>query len=222
MQLLEQEGIYIGAHIERIAAIADSRFDPLSLSPEQLSVPLQHGLTVRDEQAALAMAAAIEEVRRQGDSLGGVIECAAVGLPVGLGDPMFDGMENRIAAAVFAIPAVKGLEFGAGFSVAGLRGSENNDSFVMQDGAVRTLSNNHGGILGGISSGMPLIFRAAFKPTPSIFQPQQSISFSRQSNTTLQLQGRHDPCIVSRAVPCVEAAAALAIYDALLDYKKQR
>jgi len=189
LQLLKREKIYIAAHIVQIGNITDSE----------------------------RMFAAIEEARQAGDSLGGIIECAVTGVPAGIGEPMFDGMENRIAAIVFGIPAVKGIEFGNGFAAAGLRGSENNDAFIMQDGAVHTRTNNHGGILGGITSGMPVIFRAAFKPTPSIAIEQDSVSLSRRENVKLTVTGRHDPCIVPRAVPCVEAAAAIAIYDALLD-----
>ena len=168
------------------------------------------------------------KARLDGDSLGGVIECAAVGVPGGLGDPMFDGMENRIAAIIFGIPAVKGIEFGSGFGAAGMRGSENNDSFYI-DGvsfgeehlhAVKTRTNNHGGILGGITSGMPVIFRVAVKPTPSIAKGQQSVSLSKGIESALFIKGRHDPCIVPRAVPCVEAAAAIAILDALLENNK--
>ena len=134
---------------------------------------------------------------------------------------MFGGMENRIAAIVFGIPAVKGLEFGAGFASAAACGSRNNDSFIMQDGKVKTASNHAGGILGGITNGMPLTFRCAFKPTPSILQTQQSVNLQTGENTELSIRGRHDPCIVPRAVPVVEAAAAIAVYDALLGRKKE-
>ena len=135
---------------------------------------------------------------------------------------MFFGLENRIAQVVFAIPAVKGVEFGAGFAAAELRGSQNNDAFCMENGAVRTKTNHHGGILGGISTGMPVLFRAAFKPTPSIGMQQDTVSLSGACDTKLTVQGRHDPCIVPRAVPCIEAAVALAVYDALLQYNSQR
>lgn len=161
------------------------------------------------------MQAAIAAAKERGDSVGGVIECAVTGLPVGVGEPMFDGLESVLAAAIFAIPAVKGVEFGAGFDVAALFGSENNDDFIYEDGMVKTKTNHHGGSLGGISSGMPLVFRAAFKPTPSISMEQDTISISKRENDTLAVVGRHDPCIVPRAVPVVEAAAAVAILDLL-------
>ena len=167
------------------------------------------------------MQAAIEEARMQGDSLGGIIECAVLGLPAGLGDPMFGGMENRIAAIVFGIPAVKGIEFGAGFLSARLRGSENNDSFIIEGGQVKTRSNNCGGILGGITNGMPLSFTAAIKPTPSIALEQDSVDIRELKAARLTVGGRHDPCIVPRAVPCMEAAAAIAVYDALLGRRKE-
>lgn len=159
----------------------------------------------------------IDEARESGDSVGGVIRCVCTGVPAGVGEPMFGGLENRIAQAVFGIPAVKGLDFGTGFGAASMRGSENNDPFLFDGGAVRTATNNHGGILGGISSGMPITFRAFFKPTPSISLPQQSVDIRTGEAVELVIKGRHDPCIVPRAVPCVEAAAAAALYDAILD-----
>ncbi|MCL1862879.1 MAG: chorismate synthase [Defluviitaleaceae bacterium] len=153
---------------------------------------------------------------KENDSVGGIIECTAEGVPAGLGDPMFDGMENKIAQLVFAIPAVKGIEFGAGFSAAAMYGSENNDPFIVKEGKILTTTNHHGGILGGITSGMPIVFRAAVKPTPSIAQPQQSVNLMTMSPETLTVNGRHDPCIVPRAVPCFEAAMAIAVLDAFV------
>lgn len=190
LQLLEEKGIRIHARIAMIG-----------------------GETEPD-----AMTARMQQAKDAGDSVGGMIECVCDGVPAGLGDPMFDGMENRIARLVFGIPAVKGIEFGAGFSVASLRGSENNDPYYFDEtGTVRTRTNHAGGILGGITNGAPLVFRAAFKPTPSIGIEQDSVDLSTGENTKLTVRGRHDPCIVVRAVPVVEAAAACAILDALFE-----
>lgn len=183
LQLLEQDGIVVRAEIKEIGGSAEDPFGR------------------------------IEEARRRGDSVGGIIECVVDGLPAGIGGPMFDGIENKVAQAVFSIPAVKGIEFGRGFDAARATGSENNDEYYYDGGQVRTRTNNHGGILGGISSGMPVVFRVAVKPTPSISIEQNSISYSRREDAKLAVRGRHDPCIVPRAVPCVEAAAAIAIYD---------
>ena len=189
IQLLEERGISISAR-------------PVSIGGE----------TGED-----AMLAAIDRAREEGDSVGGVIQCVCDKLPAGIGEPMFGGLENMIAQAVFAVPAVKGIEFGAGFAAAEMRGSENNDPFIIEDGGIKTAKNDHGGILGGISSGMPLVFRAAIKPTPSIAKPQRSVDMDRLEEVELKIRGRHDPCIVLRAVPCIEAAAAAAIYDLILE-----
>ena len=162
--------------------------------------------------------AKIDLARENADSVGGIIECTIKGLPVGMGDPMFDGMENRISQAIFAVPAIKGIEFGNGFECANLFGSENNDAYYIENGRVRTKTNNHGGILGGLTSGEDLVFRVAVKPTPSIGKEQKSVSLSKMEETTLKIVGRHDPCILPRAVVCIEAAAAIAVYDAYLDY----
>ena len=214
LQLLAREGITI---ISRVAAIGGVRDEgELTASTAEKAFP-----TVSDS-AGEAMRSAIAAARAEGDSLGGIVECAVLGLPAGLGDPMFDGMENRIAAAVFGVPAVKGIEFGAGFTAAGLRGSENNDAFSVENGRIITESNHCGGILGGITDGMPLTFRAAVKPTPSIARPQQSVDLNTGEIVPLTVTGRHDPCIVPRAVPCLEAAAAIAVYDALLARRKEQ
>jgi len=221
IQLLAAEGIRIAAHISRIADITDKRFDPVRLSESDFDCLNHHPLTVIDAEAGKRMAERIESAREEGDSVGGVIECAVIDLPAGAGDPMFDGMENIIASTVFAIPGVKGIEFGSGFDCAKMKGSEHNDAFVLTDGKITTETNRHGGILGGITSGMPLIFRTAIKPTPSISKPQRTVSLSENNQAELRIKGRHDPCIVPRAVPCIEAAAALAVYDAILTMKRQ-
>ena len=167
------------------------------------------------------MKEAILNAKAEGDSVGGIVECAVFGLPGGLGGPLFDGMEGQIAKIVFGIPAVKGVEFGEGFGAAALKGSENNDPFIAENGQVLTETNHAGGILGGITNGMPLVFRAAFKPTPSIAKAQKSVDLRTLEPVTLEIEGRHDPCIVPRAVPVVEAAAAIAVYDALLGRQAQ-
>ncbi|MBQ3077722.1 MAG: chorismate synthase [Clostridia bacterium] len=208
LQWLAGEGITVISRIRRIAEVEDPA--PLRGSTADKPFP------VVSDEAGERMKARIAEARAEGDSVGGIVECAVLGLPAGLGDPMFDGMENRIARLVFGIPAVKGLEFGAGFAAAAMRGSECNDPFVVKDGRVRTATNHAGGILGGITTGMPLTFRVAFKPTPSIAKEQDTVSLSAMAPAKLKITGRHDPCIVPRAVPCVEAAAALAVADALL------
>ena len=213
LQLLAHRGIHIGAKIVRIGGVTAPGFDPVGVTAADLAAA---SAAAFPPEAAAAMEAEIAAARAAGDSVGGVVECAAVGLPAGLGDPMFDGLENRIAAVVYGIPAVRGIEFGAGFAAAAMRGSEHNDPFTCREGQVVTETNRHGGVLGGISSGMPLLFRVAFKPTPSIAQPQQSVSLARGETAELTIQGRHDPCIVPRAVPVVEAAAALALMDAWL------
>lgn len=208
LQLLKKQGIEVISRIAAIGQVTDS--SPLTVSTADKPFP------VVDDAAGEAMQAAIAAAKADGDSVGGIVECAVLGLPVGLGGPLFDGMEGRIARIIFGIPAVKGIEFGAGFASAGLRGSENNDPFTLEDGQMKTLTNHCGGILGGITDGMPLTFRAAFKPTPSIAKEQQSVNLKTLSPEALRVVGRHDPCIVPRAVPCVEAAAAIAVYDALL------
>lgn len=213
-QLLQREGIEILSRIASIGTIEDA--GELTDSTAERVFP------VIDEERGRDMRALIMRLRAEGDSVGGVIECIVRGLPAGLGDPIFDGMENRIASIVFGIPAVKGIEFGAGFAAAAMRGSEHNDAYTMRDGHIETRTNHCGGILGGISNGMPLRFRVAIKPTPSIAKEQDSVSLSGGTAEKLCVGGRHDPCIVPRAVPCVEAAAAVAVYDAFLARRKER
>ena len=211
-QWLEDMGIYIGAHIQSIANTQDDRFDPLD--PELGKVG--HIFPTLSADAAEQMRATIAQAKADGDSVGGSIECAITGLPAGMGEPMFGGVENRIAQIIYGIPAVKGLEFGD----TQYYGSENNDAFTMENGVVRTVTNHCGGILGGITNGMPVIFRVAIKPTPSISKPQQTVNLKTGQITTLEIKGRHDPCIVPRAVPVVEAAAAIAIYDLMLGMER--
>ena len=199
-----------------VGDVQDERFDPVTVSERDFERIAANGFPVLDEMAGARMFDAIERARMDADSIGGTIECAATGLPAGLGDALFGGLEGRLSQALFGIPAVKGVEFGSGFDGARMRGSENNDPFVMQDGSVRTLTNNAGGILGGITTGMPLIMRVAIKPTPSIGRAQRSVSLSEGKPYELTIRGRHDPCIAPRAVPVVEAAAALVLLDMMM------
>ena len=211
-QWLDEIGIQIGAHIDFLGGITDSSFDPLE--PEIRYVNPR--FPVLSAPAGAQMRKRIEEVRSLGDSIGGEIECAITGVPAGIGEPMFGGVESKIAQIIYGIPAVKSLEFGAGKVVAYSTGSKMNDPFTVRDGKIQTSSNNCGGILGGITNGMPIIFRVGIKPTPSIAKPQNSVNLKTMEEVTLEIKGRHDPCIVPRAVPVVEAAAAIAIYDLIL------
>lgn len=213
-QWLAQKGIHTGAKIASIGGIADTNFDPLHPEFGQIG----EIFPVLSLEAGEQMQRLIGSARSDGDSVGGMIDCAVTGLPVGLGDPMFGGMESRIAQIVYGIPAVKAVEFGVGTGAAAMRGSQCNDAFTVSDGQISTVTNNAGGILGGITNGMPLLLRATIKPTSSISSPQQSISLSRMEETTLEVKGRHDPCIVPRAVPVIEAAVAIAVFDAYLTY----
>ncbi len=226
LQLLEKAGIKFMAHISSIRDVNDDNaaFSALTMSkdlPDSVfssgNLSLNGVFPTVDTSVSDRMKAIILDAKEQGDSVGGTVEVAFTGLPEGLGAPMFDGLESRISSAVFAVPAVKGIEFGNGFEAAKLYGSENNDAFCFDAlGNVVTKTNNHGGILGGISSGMPLIFRVAVKPTPSIAKPEESISLERKCSTVLEIKGRHDPCIVPRAIPGIVASAAVALADEML------
>lgn len=216
-QWLEAMGIHIRAHISVLAGIADEPISPDWTSQTPMCVGVD--FPVINKEAGLKMQSAIAEAKMDCDSVGGIIECVVTGIPAGWGDPMFGGMEGRIASIVYGVPAVKGIDFGAGFSGSYMRGSQHNDAFSVQNGKVITTTNNCGGILGGITNGMPLVFNTAIKPTASILKPQQSISLSTLQQQELQIHGRHDPCIVPRAVPVIEAAAAIALFDAYLASK---
>ena len=163
------------------------------------------------------MEAEVLKAREDGDSVGGVIEVMAVGMPPGLGDPFFDSVESCLAHVLFSVPAVKGVEFGAGFAMAGMRGTEANDPMSFDYDQVRTTQNNNGGITGGITNGMPVLFRVAIKPTPSISRSQQTVDLASGKNVMLEIKGRHDPCIVPRAVPVIEAVTAWTLLDMLLE-----
>ena len=207
-QMLAQKGIECDARILRIGSIVDHSVFVNSVAEKDFPV-------VSDEISE-SMKSLIADARAEGDSVGGVIECVIRNLPGGLGEPMFDGVENRIAQLAFAVPAVKGIEFGSGFKAAETRGSENNDAFTVSEGRILTETNHSGGILGGITNGMPVVFRVAVKPTPSISRKQKSVNLKTMQEEILQITGRHDPCIVPRAVPAVEAVGAIAVSDLVL------
>lgn len=213
LQILSRRGVWIGAHLSSVGLENDARFDPVNIDKDALLKPGLSDFPVIDPAAGARMRAEIEAARAEGDSVGGTIECCALGLGAGVGEPMFGGVENRLAAALFGIPAVKGVEFGDGFDGARMRGSEHNDPFIARDGRVRTATNRHGGILGGITSGMPLMVRVAVKPTPSIAREQKSVNLDTMREERLRVRGRHDPCIAPRAVPVVEAVCALVLMD---------
>ena len=215
-QILARRGIYVGAHLDSVGTACDEHF-PLYPTKELFEEIAAKPFPALSDNDGARMQDVILAAKNALDSVGGVIECAAIGLPAGLGDPMFDGVENRLAAALFGIPAVKGVEFGAGFNAAARRGLENNDAFTVENGRISAGTNHAGGILGGITTGMPLVLRAAFKPTPSIAREQQTVSLSKMENTKLQIHGRHDPCIAHRAVPVVEAVTATVLLDLLLE-----
>ena len=219
LQLLARRGIHIGAHLERVGEVLD---EPFPLHPDEAlfeEIRSRNPATI-DPSASLKMIDEITNARFDNDSVGGIIECAVTGFPAGVGGPMFDGIEGELAKALFGIPAVKGVEFGNGFTAAELRGSQNNDAFIARDGTVETETNRSGGIQGGISNGMPLLFRVAVKPTPSIAKPQKTVDLTTMEETELSIHGRHDPCIAVRAVPVVEAVAAIALTDLLLSGNK--
>ncbi len=218
MAYLAERNIHIGAHISAIGAVSDRGYDHVNLTREELSAPGRLPFAVLDPDAGEAMRGEIECARLSADSVGGAVECAVIGLPVGLGDHPFDGMEGRMASILYSIPAVKAVAFGDGFDFIRGYGSTHNDAYCVDaHGTIHTKTNHCGGIVGGMSTGMPVIFSVAFKPTPSIGTEQTSVSLSTRENVSMVVKGRHDPCIVPRAVPVVEAAAAVAVLDLMLD-----
>lgn len=212
MKALEGRGIYIGTHIKRCALVNDRDFGDCREDIRILSSP---DFPVLDQNVAPVMKEAIEKAAAEGDSVGGVLETAVIGLEAGLGEPWFDSVESLLSHALFSVPAIKGVEFGAGFDLADMRGSDANDPMTVEDGRIMTVSNNNGGINGGITNGMPVIFRTAVKPTPSIYKEQKTADFVNNRNTTLLIRGRHDPAIVHRARAVVDAVTALTLADLL-------
>lgn len=214
IQLLEKMGIKINARIKSIKGINDIPVDYANPDVNALSKIKNKELAVIDDEAFELMKKEIENAKKNGDSVGGIIECFITGVPEGIGGPLFEGLEGKISQAVFAVPAVKGIEFGSGFDSADMFGSEHNDPYYIDsEGHIRTKTNNSGGILGGITSGMPVVFKLAIKPTPSIAKEQDSISIEERKNKKLSIEGRHDPCILPRAVPVIEAVSAIVLAD---------
>ncbi|MBE7040706.1 MAG: chorismate synthase [Ruminococcaceae bacterium] len=209
---LEQKGIYIGTHVKKCAGIFDREFGDLLSDIKELN---QKTFAVLDEPRISEMTNAILDAASKGDSVGGVLETAICGMPAGVGEPWFDSLESQLSHILFSIPAVKGIEFGKGFSMADSMGSEANDAMRIENGKVITTTNNNGGINGGITNGMPIIFRTAIKPTPTIFKPQNTIDFKSMTETVLEPKGRHDPAIVHRARVVQDAASAIVLCDAL-------
>lgn len=212
-QILAKQGIEIGAHIKRVKDVLDKSFDYVNVSKEELKSLRNKELPVLNEDIIKDIENVILDARKSKDSVGGIIECAVVGIDAGIGDPFFDSVESVLSHILFSVPAVKGVEFGLGFEMVEKYGSENNDEYEYEEGKVKTTSNNNGGILGGITNGMPIVFKVAIKPTPSIAKKQHTINIKEKKNEDLIIEGRHDPCIVQRAVPVIEAVTAIAILD---------
>lgn len=212
-QILESKGIKICAHINNIGTAYDESFNPVYIEDELIEKLNTSSFALINDKVEEEMRAQVEEARLELDSIGGSIECAVTGIEAGFGEPMFDGVEGVIAKAVFGVPAIKGIEFGKGFELAQMRGSQSNDAFRYENGKVVTETNNCGGILGGITNGMPIVFKACVKPTPSISQKQKTVDLQKKENAELEIHGRHDPCIVPRAVPVIEAVTAIAIIN---------
>jgi chorismate synthase len=212
-QMLAESGIYAAAHIKRLAGVGDAGFDKTDITREQADMLKSSRFPLIDGAKQDEMVRRIAEAAAEGDSAGGVIECAVCGVPAGLGAEYFGGVESVLSSILFAIPAVKGVSFGACAAIADMKGSEANDAYAVSGGKLVTRTNNNGGILGGITNGMPIVFEVVVKPTPSISKPQQTVSLETMEPETIEIKGRHDPCIVPRAVPVVEAAALIAILD---------
>lgn len=214
-QILAQKGIVIGGHILSIANCKEENFDFVNLTEATIKSVIEKPFPVMDDAKGEEMKNLIIEAKNSIDSVGGIIEVAALNLPKGLGDPFFDSVESTLAHLLFSVPAVKGVEFGMGFEITKIRGSQANDEPYNENGNIKMRTNNNGGINGGITNGMPMVFRTAMKPTPSIAKMQNTINLSTGENTEVSIHGRHDPCIVLRAVPVIEACAALCILDLL-------
>ncbi|WP_195970967.1 chorismate synthase [Clostridium thermobutyricum] len=212
-QILEKEGIKITSHVKSIGKVEDINFNSLEIEEEIMNNLLNMELPVLDKSVEEKMREEILNAKSEGDSVGGIIECAITGIKAGVGSPFFYSIESVISHLLFSVPAVKGVEFGEGFNITKLRGSEANDSMYYDGDQVKTRTNNNGGVIGGISNGMPIIFRAGIKPTASIIKKQETINIKTKENEELVIEGRHDPCIVQRAIPVIECIAAIGILD---------
>lgn len=215
-QMLEKKGVHIGTHLFSVGSVSDEPFSLTDVSESDLKRALASELPVLDPERAALMMKELGEAASEADSLGGIVECAVVGMGAGYGDPLYYGVENAISAAMFGLGGVRGTEFGLGFAAAKMRGSEHNDPFKIKDGRVVTQTNNSGGVQGGITNGMPIVFRVAFKPTASIGKTQDTVSLSDMTETEIAIKGRHDPCIAIRALPCVEALTAIVLSDLIV------
>ncbi len=216
-QMLSKHQVKVGSHIAQIGHHSDVSFDPVGVTPDLLEKLHMLDFPTLDEAAGSTMRTLISEVKSCGDSIGGIIECAIVNLPAGVGSPIFDSIEGVLSHMLFSIPGVKGIEFGTGFRLAEMKGSEANDQFYINNNSIHTYTNHSGGILGGISNGMPVVFRVVLKPTPSISIQQSTVDIEKMQAATISVNGRHDPCIVPRAVPVIEAATAFAMLDMYME-----
>ena len=212
-QILRKSGIEIVAHIKSIGDMEDKSFLDCDLDKLFINSLKYEEFPLIKKNLEEKMKNEILSARKEGDSVGGIIECMVLGIKAGIGSPFFDSVESTLAHLIFSVPAVKGVEFGMGFDISKMKGSKSNDEYYLKEGKVKTKTNNNGGIIGGITNGMPIIFRVAIKPTPSVYKEQNSINISTMEETTLQIEGRHDPCIVQRAVPVIEGVSAVGILD---------
>lgn len=219
-EILEKQGVTVASHIKKVADVEDRKLDYIDIDKEVMKNIKFKDFPVIDDEAGEKMKDAINKAREDKDSVGGIIEGVVLDLEPGLGSPFFDSVESRLSQILFSIPGVKGIEFGLGFEISSLRGSQANDEYYIEDDLIKTYSNNNGGVTGGITNGMPIVFRVAMKPTPSISKPQRTVDLSTMENTEVEVHGRHDPCIVQRAVPVVEAACALTILDFFLEKER--
>lgn len=216
-QFLKREGVTIAAHLASVGNVKDQSFDPCLVPCELAEQIAGRELPVLDESVIAAMKEEILAAKSAGDSVGGTVECAVLGAAAGLGSPFFESAESRLSAMLFSVPAVKGVEFGAGFAISEMRGTQANDSFYLDGARIRTRTNHNGGINGGITNGMPILFRVAIKPTPSIAALQDTVNIRTQAECQIRVRGRHDPCIAHRAVCVIEAAAAVVMADLVLE-----